>query len=88
MTGELDSHKSADVHYEKGSLQPIQYMQEQMNFEKFEGFCLGNIMKYSSRFGYKDGNSKVNEARKILNYAKALYVHEQDKKINPNEDFE
>lgn len=88
MTGNLDEHKSADTHYERGSLQPIQYMQEQLSFERFEGFCLGNIIKYSSRFGRKDGNSKENEARKILNYAKALYIHEQNKKVNPAEDFE
>lgn len=88
MIENLDEHKSADVHYERGTLQPIQYMQEQMSFAQFEGFCLGNIIKYSSRFGRKEGNSKANEARKIANYAKALYIHEQNKKINPIEDFE
>ena len=88
MIENLDEHKSADAHYEKGTLQPIQYMQEQLTHEQFEGFCLGNIIKYSSRFGRKDGNSKANEARKILNYAKALYIHEQDMKVNPEEQFE
>ena len=33
-----------------------------------EGFCLGNIMKYSKRYGNKDGKNRK-DLLKILHYA-------------------
>ena len=41
-----------------------------------EGFCIGNIMKYSMRYGKKDGKKK--ELLKIIHYAMiALYINDQ-----------
>ena len=41
-----------------------------------EGFCIGNIMKYSMRYGKKD--SKKKELLKIIHYAMiALYINDQ-----------
>ena len=85
----LDGQKKTahDKHYANSSFQPIQFLQDYLSKEQFEGAMLFNIMKYCSRFGKKTGASKVDEARKILNYATALYKHECSQYINPTEDF-
>tara|TARA_R100000742_G_C4273586_1_gene93175 strand:- start:708 stop:992 length:285 start_codon:yes stop_codon:yes gene_type:complete len=37
-----------------------------------EGFCVGNIIKYASRFGKKSGKNKL-DILKIIHYAVILY---------------
>ena len=37
-----------------------------------EGFCVGNIIKYASRFGKKAGKNKL-DILKIIHYAVILY---------------
>jgi hypothetical protein len=44
-----------------------------------EGFCMGNILKYASRFGKKAGKNRQ-DILKIIHYAiMALYVHDKEK---------
>jgi hypothetical protein len=41
-----------------------------------EGFCMGNIMKYSMRYGKKEGKNK-SDLHKIIHYAIiALYLQD------------
>lgn len=40
-------------HYIKSSMQPIEVMQKLMSKEQFEGFLIGNIIKYSMRMNHK-----------------------------------
>ena len=37
-----------------------------------EGFCIGNIIKYASRYGKKQGKNKL-DILKIIHYAVILY---------------
>ena len=64
-----EDNKYFDSHY-TGRVQPIEVMQSEMSKEQFEGFILGNIVKYALRFGKKDEKKK--EAAKILRYAQWL----------------
>lgn len=66
-------------HYARLKPEPIQYMQNALSREEFRGFLLGNIIKYSLRFGHKDEPAK--EAAKIADYARWLSEHEQNKKV-------
>lgn len=67
-------------HYSRLDPQPIRYMQKAMSKDMFSGFCLGNIIKYSLRFGHKDAKEK--EAAKIRDYAKWLYENESGKAVS------
>lgn len=72
-------------HYQH-KIQPIEYIQQLMvdlPIDGFEGACIKDIIKYSSRYGLKD--TKLNEAGKILDYALWLYLDALDVKIKPNE---
>ena len=45
-----------------------------------EGFCLGNILKYTQRYGNKEGKNRK-DLLKVLHYALiALHVHDLEEK--------
>lgn len=69
---------ACDAHYQ-GAVQPIQLMQEQMTREAFMGFLRGNIIKYASRCGKKDGIIK--ETAKLLQYAVWLHQTAKNEKL-------
>lgn len=69
------------THYQVGSKQPIEIMQEVMSPEEFQGFLRGNVIKYALRLGHKD--KAVKEAAKIEQYAKWLREALEGKQIDP-----
>ena len=68
-------------HYQVGSQQPIEIMQDYMTKEQLIGFLRGNIIKYTLRLGRKDDQLK--EAGKIEQYAKWLRLVIQGDRIDP-----
>ena len=65
--------------YARLSPQPIEYMRQIMNKGEFRGFCIGNILKYVCRIGYKD--TVGGNAQKIEDYARWLGENEQGKPL-------
>jgi hypothetical protein len=55
------------AHYTAGSIEVIDYLQEKMTPEMFEGFCIGNALKYLSRYRYKGGVEDLKKAEWYLN---------------------
>jgi len=50
-------------HYKVSARQPIEIMQTLMTSKGFDGFLLGNILKYRLRAGYKgDAEKDMNKA--------------------------
>ena len=47
------------------------------------GFCLGNVLKYASRYGKKDGANRT-DLMKIMHYT-LLAINEHDLKESDNE---
>ena len=72
---------SAATHYQQGTLQPIQIMQEQMTAEQFIGYLRGNVIKYACRIGRKD--DVVKDAEKIQQYSVWLVQALKGEKIQP-----
>ena len=71
----------AASHYQVGSKQPIEIMQEVMTPEEFQGYLRGNIIKYALRLGHKDEVSK--EAQKMQQYAQWLVEAIAGETIDP-----
>jgi len=47
-----------------------------------EGFCIGNILKYSQRYGKKDGKNR-NDLLKVIHYGiMALHNHDMNQGDN------
>jgi predicted RNase H-like nuclease (RuvC/YqgF family) len=49
-------------HYKTGGMEPYEYMQMKMTKEQLEGFYLGNVIKYVSRYQYKNGLEDMKKA--------------------------
>lgn len=54
-------------HYQvAGGREVIELMEEGMTKEQFEGFLMGNVLKYMYRYPYKNGIEDLNKAAEYL----------------------
>ncbi|WP_026676763.1 DUF3310 domain-containing protein [Fictibacillus gelatini] len=56
-------------HYKRGGIETFDYMKAKMTPVQLEGYLLGNVLKYMSRYQYKNG---VEDVRKAEWYLKEL----------------
>lgn len=59
---------NAPSHY-IGNIECIDYLRDKLTKEEFTGFCVGNVLKYSSRWRKKDGLQDLKNARVYLEWA-------------------
>ena len=60
-------------HYSQDKVQTTEFV---IDAGHGEGFCLGNVIKYTQRYGKKDGKNR-NDLLKVLDYGLiALHVHD------------
>lgn len=64
----------APQHYTSSSIQPIEYLFSSLNSDEYRGFLIGNVVKYISRYGKKDG---VKDLRKAMVYLNWLIEYEE-----------
>ena len=57
------------AHYTTGKIEVIDYIQDKLTKEQFEGYCIGNAHKYISRYQHKGGMDDLKEAIWYLNRA-------------------
>ena len=57
-------------HYQVGGIEAIDYIQAKLTPEEFRGYLKGNVLKYTSRAGYKDEAGK--DVDKMVWYALKL----------------
>jgi hypothetical protein len=53
-------------HYKVGGVETIDYIKAKMTQEQFEGYLLGNVIKYISRFQHKNGAEDLRKAHWYL----------------------
>jgi hypothetical protein len=59
-TGDL---VNSPPHYTDGGIETIDYIEAKLTREQFEGYCLGNALKYISRAGKKsEGDTDIRKA--------------------------
>lgn len=49
-------------HYKTGGIEVIDFMQAKLTKEQFEGFLVGNALKYLSRYQHKNGIEDIKKA--------------------------
>ncbi|MBC1498589.1 DUF3310 domain-containing protein [Listeria welshimeri] len=70
----LNDDISQPSHYTSGGIEPIQYIQSHnMNYEK------GNVIKYITRAGKKEGESEIKDLKKAQNYIQLLITKLEEK---------
>lgn len=52
-----------------GQIECIDYLRDKLTMEEFTGFCMGNVLKYSSRWRKKDGLQDLKKAKVYLEWA-------------------
>lgn len=65
----VHSDPTSPEHYKSGGIETWDYMQAKMTKEQFEGYLLGNVLKYCSRYQHKNG---VEDLKKAEVYLKKL----------------
>lgn len=65
-----DAHDpvNSPSHY-VGKIECIDYLRDKLTQEEFTGFCMGNVLKYSSRWRKKDGLQDLKKAKVYLEWA-------------------
>lgn len=56
-------------HYADKAIEVIDYIRDTLTPEEFTGYCLGNVIKYVSRFRRKGGVEDLRKARVYLGWA-------------------
>lgn len=54
-------------HYNHGKIETIEYLEDNLGPDGFESFCIGNALKYISRYKYKGGYEDLKKAIWYLN---------------------
>lgn len=57
------------AHYQRGGIETIDYIRATLTPEQFEGYCIGNALKYLSRYRDKDGERDLRKAHVYLGWA-------------------
>ena len=65
--------KTYESHYAQNKIQSTEFISDAGHGE---GFCLGNIIKYSQRYGKKDGYNRE-DLKKVIHYA-IIMLHLHD----------
>ena len=69
---ELVNHDAVNhpSHYTDGKIECINYIQDKLTHDEFQGFCKGNALKYISRAGKKNPDKYNEDLEKAIFYLK------------------
>ena len=56
-------------HYCTGNIEVIKYIEDKFTKEEFVAYCLGNVIKYVSRWKHKGGKEDLEKAQVYLKFA-------------------
>lgn len=66
-------------HYTTGEIEVINYIRDKLGCREFTGYCIGNVMKYISRWRHKDGAQDLEKAKVYLQWAiESAYKEESE----------
>ncbi len=67
-------------HYTVGEIEVIDYIRDKISPAGFTDYCIGNVLKYVSRWRHKGGVEDLNKAKVYLEWAIESAGKEEDKK--------
>lgn len=62
----MNDNVNHPAHYTSGKFETIEIIQDKLTPEMFEGFCVGNVLKYITRYKLKNGIEDLKKARWYL----------------------
>lgn len=70
-------------HYADKKIEVIDYIEDTLSQNEFTGYCMGNVLKYISRWRKKNGIEDLEKARVYLGWMIESAKKEQAKKPEP-----
>lgn len=67
--GEQEDNVNHPKHYNIGDIEVIEYIKDKLTKEEYIGYCMGNVIKYVSRYKHKNGKEDLNKAMVYLSWA-------------------
>ena len=64
----IDEAVNHPSHYTDGNIECIDYIQDKLTDEEFQGYCKGNALKYISRAGKKNPDKYNEDLKKAIWY--------------------
>lgn len=64
--------------YYESKIDPLAYMKENMSVAGYEGFLIGNVIKYVTRYPKKNGLEDLKKAKDYIEKAIELYEKEEN----------
>ena len=68
MSEQQTKYDPKSTHYNSGGIETLDYIKAKLTLDQFQGFCMGNVLKYTSRANTK-GNFK-RDMEKAAYYSK------------------
>ena len=65
----MSSEVEHPPHYIEGGIETIDYIHAKLGDEGFHHYCIGNALKYISRYRHKGGMQDLEKARVYLGWA-------------------
>lgn len=56
-------------HYTVGDIEVIEYIKDKLTKDEYIGYCIGNVLKYVSRYKHKNGKEDLDKALVYLSWA-------------------
>lgn len=63
-----DDNVNNPDHYKSGGVETIDFIRAKLGEEGFEAYCVGNVIKYCTRYKLKNGKEDLAKARKYLDF--------------------
>lgn len=63
----VDDMVNSPNHYRVGGIETLDFIEAKLSPEEFNGYCLGNVLKYVSRYKQKNGLEDLKKAQFYLN---------------------
>lgn len=65
----MNNNVNHPSHYTSGDIEVIDYIRDKLTEEEFAGYCIGNVIKYISRWRLKGGIEDLRKADVYLGWA-------------------
>ncbi|MFW7373925.1 DUF3310 domain-containing protein [Vagococcus fluvialis] len=65
-------------HYKQGERETIENIRDTMSSEGYQGYCVGNVVKYLARYKFKNGLEDVRKAKKYIEFLEEELMKQGD----------
>lgn len=64
-------------HYTQGERETIENIRDTMSSEGYQGYCVGNVVKYLARYKFKNGLEDVRKAKKYIEFLEEELIKQE-----------